>query len=574
MTAPQGTFTFPGITGVISASTTFALGISPAVTSVTIAPNPSLTQLGTAVWAYGGSTIRSLPNSVVDEIRVSRAGGATTWIVSILDRRWTWEYGQISGEYNIAIDDKVIESSEKTPRELAEICLDAMGEVDYDVSLVPEDDQPYVNWELEVPAKALAELLELYGLTVTLRLDNTVAVVRLGTGEDLPADALVVEDTIQPAAVPSKLRVVTAPAEWQVDFATEAVGAETDGTLVPIDDLTYKPAGGWEDKDFLDFEFLTNEEQNKAAKDTVRKWYRIKLPDAPIVLDPPEDPEATEPVSLLDLPDLTVAVEELYQVLPILDQSVGSKGDDQSKTQVRAIVWGKYFDGHTLGSTNTTDAITEDSYDKSLEIDQSYSVNTELGVVQFSVPCILMDANPAMRSSTAPGAIKGTAPAQVFIRCQTNVRDKDTREPQRRFKEVDIDPTSPAPTKYVTRNDIIPRYWKDGFGDWTNNLTRVDEQLDFYIAQEVFNFQTFPGSTADYAGFVQIAPDGALRQVAYTIGADGLATTKITRNIERFELSLSFKESRKRQKLAADNERSKRDRKKQPQRLTPRPGGN
>lgn len=579
MTAPQGTFSFPGIDGTISASVTFALGISPSVTSVTMAPNPSLTQLGTAVWSYGGTAIRTLPNSVVDEIRVSRAGGATTWIVSILDRRWTWEYGQISGEYNIEIDDNVIATSEKTPRALAILCLEAMGEVGYDVSMVPLDDRPYVNWEIEVPAKALAELLELYGLTVTLRIDNTVAVVQLGTGGNLPPEALVVEDTVQPAAVPSKLRVVTAPAQWQVDFETEAVGAETDGTIVPIDDLTYTPVDGWEDKDPIDFEFLTDKEENRAAKDTVRKWYRIKLPEidsSTTTTTTSTTPDPSVPQigpTRLELPDITVAIEELYQLLPILDQSVGSKGDDRSKTQARAIVWGKYYDGHTLGSTNTTETITNEDYDESLDIDQSYSVNTELGVVQFSEPCILMDEDPGMRDGSSPGSTKGTSPAQVFIRCQTNVRDKDTREPQRRFREVDIDLTSPAPIKYVTREDIIPRYWKDGFGDWTNNLTEVDEKLDFYIAQEIFNFQTFPGSTADYAGFVQIAPDGALRQIAYSIGADGLATSKVTRNIERFEMSLSFKEARQRQKLAADRERSQRGRKKQPKRLTPRASG-
>lgn len=546
MTAPQGTFTFPGITGVISASATFAIGISPSVTSVTMPPNPSLTQLGTAVWAYGGSTIRSLPNSAVDEIRVSRSGGATTWIVSILDRRWMWEYGQISGEYNIQVDDNVLVSSEKTPRELAEICLEAMGETGYDITLVPADDRPYIKWEVEVPAKALAELLELFGMTVTLRLDNTVEVVALGTGEALPGSELVVEDTVQPAVVPSKLRVVTAPAQWQVDFETEAVGAEADGTLEPIADLSYAPIEGWEFLDYRDFEFITDKKENKASQETVRKWYRIKLP-----VD-------------LDLPDATVDATELYQLLPVLDQSVGSRGDDESRTQIRAIAWGKFCDANMLGSNNTTEVITVDDYDETLDIDQSYSLNTELGVVQFADACLVNDPDPENRT---------TQPAVVFLRCQTNLRDLNTREPQRRFKEVDVDVTSPAPTKFVVREDVIPRYWKDGFGDWQDNLTAIDEQLDFYLTQEILNFQTLPGATADYAGFIQIGADGALRQVAYTIDASGLATTKITRNIERFELSLSFKESRKRQQEAVNRDLAKRDRKKRDPRLAPNYNG-
>jgi hypothetical protein len=566
MTAPQGTFTFPGIVGVISASTTFSLGIAPSVTSVTIPPNMSLTQLGTAAWHYGGTTIRSLPNSVVDEIRISRAGGATTWIVSILDRRWAWEYGEISGEYNVLFNDTIIASTEKTPRQLAQLCLDTMGETGYDVSAVPADDRPYINWELETPAKALSDLLGLYGLTVTLRLDNTVAVVQIGTGAAMPAGALVVEESIQPAAVPSKLKVVTAPVQWQVDFETDAVGAEQSGNILEIDDLSYAPAEGWALKDPIDFEFITDKANNRLAKDTVRKWYWIALPETPGETE--EDP----PIGLV-LPDNPVEIESLRQILPILDESMGTKGSDDNQTQNRAIAWGKYFDGHTLGSTNTTDAITKDGYGEDLHIEQSYSVNTETGVVQFSEPCILMDSDPTKRTGTASGSLKGTAPAQVFLRCFINVRDKDTRAPQRVFKEIDVDPTSPAPPKFVVREDIVPQYWQDSSGNWQDNLTDVEAQLDFYIAQEVANFQTFPGSTGDYAGFVQIIPDGALRQIAYAIDASGQATTKITRNIERFDMSLSFKESRKRQSLAVAREKAERERLKRPKKKTPRNGG-
>jgi len=140
---------------------------------------------------------------------------------------------------------------------------------------------------------------------------------------------------------------------------------------------------------------------------------------------------------------------------------------------------------------------------------------------------------------------------------------------------LEVDPTSPAGIRYKVREDVIPRYRKNDLGEWTDNLEYVEDQLDFYLSQEIANFQVLPGQTADYAGFVPLNNDGAIRQVAYTINTDGTAVSKVTRNVERYDMSLSFGETKKRISLAVARQEAERERMKRPKRREAKPpGGN
>ena len=69
------------------------------------------------------------------------------WQVSLLDRRWKWAFGQVWGEFNIRDDGELLVSAfERTPQELAEYLLIAAGESLYDVSQLPNDTRPHVEW--------------------------------------------------------------------------------------------------------------------------------------------------------------------------------------------------------------------------------------------------------------------------------------------------------------------------------------------------------------------------------------------------------------------------------------------
>ncbi len=144
--------------------------------------------------------------------------------------------------------------TERTPQELAELYLNAMGEVDYDISELPDDTRPPVDHDYDNPAEALAALCESLGCRIVLQLDNTVKLVRSGAGAGLPAEFLLEDSlTIDLPEKPDKIAVVCGPSLYQVDFPLEAVGLDRDttsggdptDTIKPIDELSYKPSGGW-----------------------------------------------------------------------------------------------------------------------------------------------------------------------------------------------------------------------------------------------------------------------------------------------------------------------------------------
>ena len=545
MSAPQGTFSFPAIEGVLSASVTVTNGISPSITSVTIEPKPGMPRLGAAVWSCNGVPIRSFPNSVIQGLQVSRQDGRTTWQLAIADRRWMWANGQISGEYNVPGDGGVIESTKKSPRELAELCLQAMDETGFDVSALPDTGELYVNWEVEVPAKALADVCDNYGCTVALLPNNTVRVVRIGDGAALPGGALAVDETVEPANMPSQLIVLSAPVRWQLDFPLEAVGREEDGEIKPINDLSYTPADGWEKQSILDFGSIP-ESDRENAKESVYRWYRIRA--------------LSEGEPITELPDAVIDLEEEWQVLPVYDEFVTKLKSETQESNEKAIVWGRFHDAQGAGGLNIETPVSINSFNRKLRNEQSHVVDAEIGVVKFSEPVSFFDPNPAARTGEKPG--------ELFIRCSVNLRDKDTRELQRMFRSVVVDPTSPSPPKYLVRDDLIPRYLliNRAAGTWVDNREDIENQMDDYLEEELANFLTFPGASAQYAGFVFAENDGAIRQITYRI-ANGAATTEINRNTERPDRSTPHGHARFLEKSAEETEKARRRRRSPLQRI-------
>jgi hypothetical protein len=526
--ATQGQFTFPGFEGVLNASVTFSLGIQPSVTSVSIPPTPGLNRLGTARWSYNG-TVRNLPQSVVDNIQVTRPGGQTVWQVAILDRRWMWAFGQISGEYNVfsaTEASNVVPGTAKTPRQLAELCLKAMDETAYDVSALPENDRPYVQWNNEVPAKALADICDLYGCAVSLTIDNRVRVVRIGEGQPLPAGSLKVDNTLTFTNVPQKLAVLTSPIRWQVDLELEAVGLDTDGEVKKIDDLSYKPVGGWsETADFRQFGSATiaDAKARDLANQTVYRWYRAKLPFFGDGSTAPFEPT------------------ELYQILPLIPlQAVRIKGDEDEEFEP-AVVWGKFYDLQGLGGMNTTANLTKDDFSFALINRLRFEVDEALGLIKYSEPVISWnDAN------------RKPFPAKLYYRCCVNLRDKDTRAPLRQTTEVDVDPTSPAKRKALTREDLIPLHQRVKQAQafvWESNKSDITSQSQFYLGQELANYKSLEGADAEYAGFVPVANDGTIRQITYSIADSGEASSRVSYNMERVVREITFKEARRAQQI-------------------------
>src|SRR5262249_10682006 len=156
MSAPQGVASFPGVNQLLDASITCVHGISPSVAVLTIVPQPGLTtEIGSLRFEFD-SLVLEVPDCKVDQGSIERNAGGEIWRLSILDRRWRWRFGRISGSYNVRRDDSSLKrgengtiDTERTPQELASLCLQAMGESDFDVADLPNATRPSIEWDYE-----------------------------------------------------------------------------------------------------------------------------------------------------------------------------------------------------------------------------------------------------------------------------------------------------------------------------------------------------------------------------------------------------------------------------------------
>ncbi len=155
----------------------------------------------------------------------------------------------------------------RSPTELAQLCLQAMGEINAVIQMPPgltrafglgvanylttginfpqTGTNPPVNWLAETPAHALQHLAELFGCRVVYNLQqNIVMVVPIGIGNSLPSTgksiAMLGAD-LKSVAVPDAIKVVGNRTKFQARFSLMAVGEDWDGSYRPINQLTYAP---------------------------------------------------------------------------------------------------------------------------------------------------------------------------------------------------------------------------------------------------------------------------------------------------------------------------------------------
>ena len=201
------------------------------------------------------------------------------------DARWRWQFGTIDGDYNVVKDDGTLQR-EKSPRDLAQLLSGAMGQGLMDVRALPNTGRPRKAWRSASPAAELDQLCNEYGCVVVFNgHKNKASICKVGVGAAIPQQPVVSESRgLTIPAWPSRVVIDTAAVLFQTGLIfAEAVGMDTDGKIKPIDQLAYKPAGGWaqtDPKDFIDIDtvYQSDGEQVYArdlAANTVYKWYRL-----------------------------------------------------------------------------------------------------------------------------------------------------------------------------------------------------------------------------------------------------------------------------------------------------------
>jgi hypothetical protein len=505
---PQALLRFPGLEQVIRWSFTLSHGITPGVCQVDVAPQFGVPdEVGTLQLLFGAVRLE-FPECVVDCATVRRSPAGMVVSLVLLDRRWKWSHGEISGRYNLRTRTGDLDpDTEKTPQELARLLLDALGESGAAVEELPNLARPEVDWDAASPAGELAALCESLGCRVVLGLDNRVALRRTGWGAPLPQlDAQrTVSIGIDPPARPDSLKLLAGPTRFQTQFRLQAVGEDRDGTIRPIDELAYTPAGGWGAEPFSHFPNISAADDRARALETVFRWYRI-LCTAP-----------DETAGTFHLPGDQGPIQELWQILPLepnlIETEPGIDGIQRPRPAfVEGIYWTGSADGENIAAARRYGG--------------PFTLDTARGIVCF--------ARPVVKRSSADGTL---APGELYLTIAHPLNDFETRKEVRFSSErVLPGPAQGTGPRVIRRDDlaetIISRYSTshsptDTITNRESLLAEAAATLDAAEAE----FQTLETAQVEYAGLVPIAPDGAIHQIVWSGGPRG-AVTRAGRNQE------------------------------------------
>lgn len=477
---------------------TVSHGITPAACLIEMTPQASLTQTsGTLKFTFGTDVV-TFPDCVIDSGSLRLTSAGFIWFLRVLDRRWRWKYTEISGWYNRRLADGSIDTNlEKTPQELASLCLDAMGEVGYTVVDLPNSHRPEVNWVSNNAANELAILCDAVGCRVVYETKTNRVALRLkGVGAQLPLGPAINESFgLDPAERPDKLKFVGGPTLHQWRLTLEPMGLETDGSIKPIDDLSYKPTLGWKDitpENFTSIIEDVGEDERNLALTSVFRWYRVK-------------------VTLNEIP----GVQKLWQLLPLRDVLI-EKYVDSADNEFRskpAEVIGTFYNG--IVDYANSPARTKYT--------GTFTVNAERGIVEFSEPVYKFTGTNN----------EEVAEADITLETSFTILDFDTRQHDRFVRELQLSVGDAV--QIIRRDEVVLTeravYIGGDVSSIIDNQVDVETEADHYLDAVKDQHQKVTAFEVEYAGLITINLDGAIQQITYSVGP-GACRTRISRNNE------------------------------------------
>jgi hypothetical protein len=524
MSAPQGVVTYPGMTTFTKAEYVLSQGISPGKCTIEL-PQELVSELeptGDLVITYADQTI-TVPNCLLDDGHLDQVGNGYIARVTILDRRWQWKFGRVSGHYNIRMpggssaseginggtnagygnSTNIVPGTEQSPQDLATACLNAMGEQNFDVSALPNGARPEIDWSSQNPAEALQSLCEGLGCRVTYVIDSdSVTIVTIGQGDSLPDNGLQTFATagINPPNTPSSLKLVGGPKVYQGFVNLEAVGTDTDGSIQAIGGLSYTPPNGWANEDPHIFPNITDPSVRPLVEQSLYKMWRVALP-----------------VNVPNPPQGNTNIVTDYRQLQLCDRLVDTYFDPNDATKTipkKPEIWGT-FDPAYAQTVQTPTA--PGTYKDGIRVDADRWL-------------ILTDDR--LYSVGSDGTY---SPANIQIKIAYSLRHSDTWEFYRFTQDMDLDSDLQTQPQVVHREEIFVKtvgQFDNNFNltGYTDNMQTDDlqDEANYYLqgaAQEYIEQDSYD---VPYAGIVPIQVDGLIQQVTYTIhsGPGGSTMTR------------------------------------------------
>lgn len=498
---------------------TLSHGVSPSVFTVTVArgQGANARRGDVRITHNGRDVIRPLEDCAIAGVV---AADGSTYTVRILDRRHRWKNGGgvVNGWYNRRnARGEVISDTYRSPRELAHILLvERLKERSPDLSgiplNIPRDATPEARWDHARPHEALAQLVDALGCRVVLGTDNRIHIARLGTGRQLPS-AMVMDgdsETLENTDTPEAIACYANYTRWQGYLSLEPVGQDLDGSIKPIDDLSYKPESGWYTTSIYQPEtavtFGKDDAERKQAKrlaqQCILRWYRI----------------AGQADRKLEVKGYGGKVDKLWQYLPLPEPVLFDTAEDESGnfSELPAFVEGQWYDADLRGANTPF-----------IRMDETPSIDRANGIVRFNRP--IFRINPEGKYEEAA----------IWLYTTYHVHDLETRIADRWSLEQRFNRGTAGPMPFfvddIERRVRLEYDRKPGKGPkykrHADNLEELEEAARYYIRAKELELIPQLGRIRPLAGFHDISPDGAIQQVTWSLSG-GLATTIASRNTE------------------------------------------
>lgn len=599
MTAPLSYVSWRGIERHMEVQATITHGLEPARITINIPPDPDISLGGTLSIRQGNVSVNFL-DCRADLVDVYKnEDGLEMWTVTILDRRWKWKFGQISGYYNVRVDKTIRKGTEKNIKQLMKLCLEAMGEKHYDLSTVPADVFPEIEWDYVLPAEALSQLADLIGFRVVFQIRrNRVAILKAGVGRSLAQkDATAYSATYDPPELPTSIVFVGGRTLWEFDLPLVAVVEETDHSIKPLNDpsVSYHPTLGrngaplpiqvagvssywsWYDPEMgnvIGDQKISLVSGETSLKDFVKgQVYRKYRVSTSIVKQRIQDLIRGKSAKQLTLPHpngTKCVVEELDQILPLLRERLATYPTELGVRSKPAVIYGQFDIGNASSQNNIEEqpiASSSGSLDlygadgsppKRLVYTGGWNLDPETGIITFSEPVFrtVQQGVQYTREDGSQYTVKDSLalPAIIWLRTSFGFRDKTTRA--WKSWEIARDGDSRAKTKqqFLRRSDV-PLAVCIGLGGENfpiKDATEKDYQTaaKFYLDEHQKTLKPKDPVAVTYP-FIRLEDlDGAVQQVSWQITGNG-AYTKVSRNREDLLLGYTWAEQRLFQQVKA-----------------------
>lgn len=448
----------------------------------------------------------------------------------LMDRRVRWKWSRITGRYNVPRADGTLQN-EKNPQELASLLWTQMGEGGADVTALPTVGRPEVFWDADRADLQLQKLCELYGCEPTLGIDDVARIVKMSVGAGIPTTGPIqsIAISVDPPEVPNLLRLICGETKFQFRMLFEAVGLETTGQIVPIDDLSYKPTGGWQvESDWSQFPTVTNPTGRYLASISVGRWFR---------------PKAFADGSLT-VPVLGITLANINQILPLepdlIDVTISSGIARQASPEVIAT--------HFVAGSPPVMANTP----KPERIEVDFSLITEIGLIKFITPVRVLNASKQFEAATVYATVSFSIERDDTL---IDLRQEYTTAAGGTFGEEAIRQPNLFRTivgRYTATTDTTPTSIDDNEADVSGRAVAI-------LAEAFSRYTTDTAGIVRLAGLFPINPDGVIRQVAWHIetGESGGFFTTLSANTESLPFAPRLAERRQwRVSREKDNEPS------------------